>query len=88
MILAESERQLAAKVQRYVPVGLARRFSGDWGGFAVAATPEQAIAYFRARQEVGIQYFVVELMDASDTETIELLASVVMPALATRGYPA
>jgi hypothetical protein len=64
------------------------RFSGDWSGFAVVATPEQAIAYSQVRQEAGIQYFVVELMVASDTETIHLLASVVMPSLATECRPA
>ncbi len=87
LILAENERRLAAKVKRYMPDGLASRYSGEWSGFAVAATPEQAIAYFRARQAAGIQYFVVELMDASDVETVQLLADAVMPALATDGAP-
>ena len=44
----------------------------------VTGTPGQVIAHYQALAEVGIQYFVVQL-DSADHETIQLLASEVMP---------
>jgi alkanesulfonate monooxygenase SsuD/methylene tetrahydromethanopterin reductase-like flavin-dependent oxidoreductase (luciferase family) len=81
LILAEHDRQLRAKFARYAPDGLERRFAGAWSGFALAATPEQAISYYRERVAAGIQYFVIQTLDASDVETIYLLAQRVIPAL-------
>ncbi|MEA2583980.1 MAG: hypothetical protein QOF33_2065, partial [Thermomicrobiales bacterium] len=46
-----------------------------------AATPERAIAYYRAIAAAGSQYFVVQL-DGTDHETIRLLAQEVAPAVA------
>jgi alkanesulfonate monooxygenase SsuD/methylene tetrahydromethanopterin reductase-like flavin-dependent oxidoreductase (luciferase family) len=79
LILAEDEARLAAKVQRYFPEGLEQRFSGPWSGFAVFATPAQAIALYQALAAAGIQYFIVETLDAADEETIRLLAEAVVP---------
>jgi alkanesulfonate monooxygenase SsuD/methylene tetrahydromethanopterin reductase-like flavin-dependent oxidoreductase (luciferase family) len=44
----------------------------------LAASPERAIAYYRAMAAIGIQYFVVQL-DGTDHETIRLLAESVAP---------
>lgn len=71
--------RLAAKLQRYCPTGLEQRFSGSWSGFAVAATPEQAVAMYQALAGAGIQYFIVQTLDAADEETIRLLAEAVVP---------
>jgi alkanesulfonate monooxygenase SsuD/methylene tetrahydromethanopterin reductase-like flavin-dependent oxidoreductase (luciferase family) len=79
LMLGEDEARLRAKVERYVPQGLDQRFSGVWQGFAMAATPEQAVAYYQALADVGIQYFIVEVLDAADEETIHLLAEHVVP---------
>ena len=79
LILAEDEARLAAKVQRYFPEGLEQRFSGPWSGFAVLATPAQAIALYQSLAAAGIQYFIVETLDAADEETIRLLAEAVVP---------
>jgi alkanesulfonate monooxygenase SsuD/methylene tetrahydromethanopterin reductase-like flavin-dependent oxidoreductase (luciferase family) len=79
LILAEDEARLAAKRQRYFPEGLEQRFSGPWSGFAVLATPAQAVAMYQALAAEGIQYFIIETLDAADEETIRLLAEAVVP---------
>jgi alkanesulfonate monooxygenase SsuD/methylene tetrahydromethanopterin reductase-like flavin-dependent oxidoreductase (luciferase family) len=84
LILAEDEVCLQAKVQAYFPDGIDQRFSGPWRGFAIAATPERAVAYYQELAEAGIQYFVVEVLDAADEETIRLLAEQVMPQVTQR----
>ena len=82
LILAEDDERLDAKVQRMIPEGIEQRFSGGWDGYAVAATPDRAIAMYRALADAGIDYFVVCMLDAADTETIHLLAERVIPAVA------
>jgi alkanesulfonate monooxygenase SsuD/methylene tetrahydromethanopterin reductase-like flavin-dependent oxidoreductase (luciferase family) len=81
LILAENETLLQAKLQRYFPDGLEQRFSGPWSGFALACTPEKAITYYQELVDVGIQYFIVQILDAADEETIRLLAEQVIPAI-------
>ena len=50
---------------------------------AVTDGREGATAYVSADKnvEAGIQYFVVQLVDGSDRETIQLLADEVVPAI-------
>jgi alkanesulfonate monooxygenase SsuD/methylene tetrahydromethanopterin reductase-like flavin-dependent oxidoreductase (luciferase family) len=81
LILANDRYALEAKVARYAPRGLDQRYPGPWSGYAVAVTPDEAVAYYQARVAVGIQYFVIQLMDASDVETIQLLAEKVIPSV-------
>jgi alkanesulfonate monooxygenase SsuD/methylene tetrahydromethanopterin reductase-like flavin-dependent oxidoreductase (luciferase family) len=81
LILAENDAQLQAKLQRYFPDSLEQRFSGPWSGFALACTPEQAISYYQELVNAGIQYFIIQTLDAADEETIRLLAEMVMPAI-------
>jgi hypothetical protein len=45
----------------------------------IAGSPEQIIAYFQELADAGMQYFVVQILDAADEETIHLLAEEVMP---------
>jgi len=45
----------------------------------VALTPAEAVSYFQTFADVGIQYFIVETLDAADAETIRLLAEEVVP---------
>jgi hypothetical protein len=49
------------------------------------ATPDRAIAHFRALIDSGIQYFIVETMDAMDHDTIRLLATDVIPTIRVAG---
>jgi probable F420-dependent oxidoreductase len=78
-ILAPDERSLEAKMSRYFPDGIAQRYTGTWRHFVSGWTPEQAVDHFRALRGAGIQYFIVETLDAADTETITLLAKEVVP---------
>jgi len=59
-----------------------QRFGGGWAGYAVAATPDRAIAMYRSLVEAGIGYFVICTLDATDTETIRLLVDAAIPAVA------
>jgi alkanesulfonate monooxygenase SsuD/methylene tetrahydromethanopterin reductase-like flavin-dependent oxidoreductase (luciferase family) len=81
LILAPDAPALQAKLQGYFPAGLAARFSGERDGFVFAGTPAQAVSYYRELAAAGVQYFVVETLDAADEETIRLLADVVVPAV-------
>jgi alkanesulfonate monooxygenase SsuD/methylene tetrahydromethanopterin reductase-like flavin-dependent oxidoreductase (luciferase family) len=87
LILADDATRLEAKVARYAPRGLDQRFPGPWSGYAMAATPDEAVQYYQARVAAGIQYFVVQLMDASDVETIQLLAEKVIPRVTAVAAP-
>jgi alkanesulfonate monooxygenase SsuD/methylene tetrahydromethanopterin reductase-like flavin-dependent oxidoreductase (luciferase family) len=79
LLLAPTEAAAAAKLAALdtaVSTSPGTRRSGK--SSVLAATPEQAIAYYRAMAAVGIQYFVVQL-DGTDLETITLLANEVAP---------
>ena len=78
-ILAPDKRSLELKMARYFPNGVEDRYTGTWRDFVSGATPEQAVQQFRALRAAGIQYFIVETLDAADTETITLLAKEVAP---------
>ena len=79
LILAEDEARLRAKTRRYMPEGIEARFNGAWRGFVLACTPAQAVSFYQALVDAGIQYFIVETLDAADEETIHLLAEAVVP---------
>jgi alkanesulfonate monooxygenase SsuD/methylene tetrahydromethanopterin reductase-like flavin-dependent oxidoreductase (luciferase family) len=80
-ILAKDAPALEAKLARYFPDGVEQRYQGAWRDYVFSATPDRAIVHFRALVQAGIQYFIVETMDAMDQETIRLLATDVIPAL-------
>jgi alkanesulfonate monooxygenase SsuD/methylene tetrahydromethanopterin reductase-like flavin-dependent oxidoreductase (luciferase family) len=79
LILGADQARVQAKLEQYFPEGLEQRYSGPWRSFVVALTPAEAVAFFQSYADVGIQYFIVETLDAADTETIHLLAEEVMP---------
>jgi alkanesulfonate monooxygenase SsuD/methylene tetrahydromethanopterin reductase-like flavin-dependent oxidoreductase (luciferase family) len=79
LVLAPTEEARLAKLVRDPPEqsgspGLRR--SG--GRTILTGTVDQVATYFRERVALGVQYFVVQL-DATDHETIELLARQVVP---------
>jgi alkanesulfonate monooxygenase SsuD/methylene tetrahydromethanopterin reductase-like flavin-dependent oxidoreductase (luciferase family) len=78
-ILAPDEAALARKLARYFPEGIEQRYSGPWRDYVFDTTPDRAVAHFRALREAGIQYFIVETLDAADQETMTLLAQEVVP---------
>ena len=82
LLLAPTEAAVASKLDR---LDTARSTSPgtrrDGKVHVFGATPEQAIAYYRAIAAAGTQYFVVQL-DGTDHETIRLLAEEVAPQVA------
>jgi alkanesulfonate monooxygenase SsuD/methylene tetrahydromethanopterin reductase-like flavin-dependent oxidoreductase (luciferase family) len=75
LMLAPTEENAQAKLAHYYPEGIneEQQFS------RVVGTPAQVAAYYQSLVEAGMQYFVVQTLDAADTETIELLAREVVP---------
>ncbi len=75
LMLAPTEEAARAKLAHYYPEGIneEQQFS------RVVGTPAQVAAYYQSLVEAGMQYFVVQTLDAADTETIELLAREVVP---------
>jgi len=75
LMLAEDEAGVWRKLARYFPNGL----DETWRQAVVAMTPDDAVPYFQSYAGAGSQYFVVQVLDAADDETIRLLAQEVMP---------
>jgi alkanesulfonate monooxygenase SsuD/methylene tetrahydromethanopterin reductase-like flavin-dependent oxidoreductase (luciferase family) len=75
LMLASTEAEAIAKRDRYYPNGLneEQKFS------RVIGTPEQAAAYYQGLVDAGMEYFVVQILDATDLETVELLAKELVP---------
>ena len=77
LMLAEGERAVQQKVARYFPAGL----DSTWRQCVVAGTPDQIVPHFQAFADAGMQYFVVQVLDARDEETLRLLAEQVVPQI-------
>jgi hypothetical protein len=73
-------RQPRAKLDHYYPEGVneEQRYN------RVATSPEGAAVHYQRLVAAGMRYFVIQTLDAADTETIELLAREVIP----RVFPA
>ncbi len=78
LMLAEDEAAVRRKLDRYFPDGL----DDTWRRAVVAGTPAQVVPYYQAYADIGMQYFVVQTLDAGDDETIRLLAERVAPRIA------
>jgi alkanesulfonate monooxygenase SsuD/methylene tetrahydromethanopterin reductase-like flavin-dependent oxidoreductase (luciferase family) len=83
LMLAEDEAGVACKIARYFPDGL----DDTWRRAVVAGTPEQVVPYYQAYADIGMQYFVVQTLDAGDEETIRLLAERVVPRVKSGVMP-
>jgi alkanesulfonate monooxygenase SsuD/methylene tetrahydromethanopterin reductase-like flavin-dependent oxidoreductase (luciferase family) len=75
LILGETDETAQAKLNHYYPDGL----TDEQKITRIAGSPERVIPYFQSLVDDGIQYFVVQIMDAGDTETMRLLAKEVVP---------
>jgi alkanesulfonate monooxygenase SsuD/methylene tetrahydromethanopterin reductase-like flavin-dependent oxidoreductase (luciferase family) len=75
LMLAETEREAKAKLDRYYPDGLDEELKIT----RIVGTPDQIAAYYQDIVDAGMQYFVCQVLDAGDEETIRLLATEVMP---------
>lgn len=74
LIMGPDRAALDRKLARIFPEGVPDRPS-----FLLIDTPDEIAAYYAARAEAGIQYFVIQTIDNTDHETLELLASEVAP---------
>lgn len=74
-MLAETDTAAQTKLARYYPNGL----TDEQRLTRIVGTPDRVIPYFQSLAAAGIQYFVVQIMDARDEETFRLLAHEVMP---------
>ncbi len=77
LLLAETERALAAKVTHYFPDGL----DPFWGAYLVAGTPVSVASHYQEYVNAGIEYFVVQTLDPDDEESIALATAEVAPRL-------
>jgi len=77
LIVAPTEREVAAKVERHFPNGL----DAFWGAYLVHGTPAQVAAHYQGFVDAGVGYFVVQTLDPMDEETVSLLAGEVAPRL-------
>ena len=79
VVLARSESQAHTRLRATMDDALI----AGWlpGNMIFAGTPEQAVAHFQRLIAAGIQYVIVTLADTADHETVELLATEVIPAL-------
>jgi len=75
LLLAETEAQLQAKLEAIPPRRLA-----SWRASSLIGTPREAVAYYQALTDAGMQYFVAFVYGA-DLETPRLLAERVIPEL-------
>lgn len=75
LMLAPTEKEASAKRDHYYPNGL----SEEQRHSRVIGTPEQVAAYYQGLVDAGMQYFVVQVLDATDLETVELLANELAP---------
>ena len=77
LLLADSERAVAAKVARYFPDGL----DPFWGAYLVSGTPESVASHYQAYVEAGVEYFVLQTLDPDDEESIALATAELAPRL-------
>ena len=74
-MLAPTEQEAFEKRDRYYPQGL----TDEQKITRVVGTPEMVIRYYQELAGAGMEYFVVQVLDATDEETFRLLATEVMP---------
>ncbi len=80
LMLAPTPAEAQAKLDRYYPNGI----SEEQQYSRVVGDPAHVAAYYQSLVEAGMSYFVVQTLDASDSETIDLLARDVIPAVQPR----
>jgi len=74
-MLAPTEKEALAKRDRYYPDGM----TDEQRATRIIGTPEQVTEYYQSLADIGFQGFIVQVLDAADTETMELLGTQVAP---------
>ncbi|MCC6790896.1 MAG: LLM class flavin-dependent oxidoreductase [Thermomicrobiales bacterium] len=80
VMVAPTEENARAKLRGYYPNGL----NEEQEITRIVGSPEQVTAYYQEIVDAGMQYLVVQVLDATDHETLHLLATDVMPNLRPR----
>lgn len=75
LVLGRNQKEIDTKLSRWPANTVA-----SWGAALLAATPDQATAFYRSQAELGYQYFIANILGGDD-DTIDLLATQVMPAV-------
>ena len=78
LMLAETEESAKAKLARYYPDGLTE----EQHRTRIFGSPQKVIDYFQGLIEIGFEYFVIQIQDSRDLETIRLLGETVAPSFA------
>lgn len=76
-MLSTTEAGAIAKRDRYYPQGLTEEQKIT----RIVGTPDQVLPYYQALVDAGMEYFVIQVLDATDEETFSLLARNVLPRL-------
>jgi hypothetical protein len=74
-MLAETDRDARQKLDSYFPNGL----TDEQTRIRIYGSPETIIAYYQALVAIGFEYFVVQIQDSRDLESIRLLGEAVAP---------
>lgn len=77
LMLADTDQAARAKLNGYYPDGLTEEQTRT----RIFGSPTTAIAYFSSLVELGFRYFVVQVQDSRDLETIRLLGEAVAPGM-------
>lgn len=77
LILAETDSGARTKLTSYYPNGLTEEQTRT----RVHGSPDTVIDYFSALVDLGFRYFVVQIQDSRDLETIQLLGEAVAPGI-------
>jgi alkanesulfonate monooxygenase SsuD/methylene tetrahydromethanopterin reductase-like flavin-dependent oxidoreductase (luciferase family) len=78
LMLSDTDAGARAKLDRYFPNGLTEEQTRT----RVYGSPDTVAAYFEGLAGIGFQYFVVQIQDSRDLETIRLLGEQVAPRFA------
>jgi alkanesulfonate monooxygenase SsuD/methylene tetrahydromethanopterin reductase-like flavin-dependent oxidoreductase (luciferase family) len=78
LMLAETEESAKAKLDRYYPDGLTE----EQHRTRIFGSPQKVIDYFQGLIGIGFEYFVIQIQDSRDLETIRLLGETVAPSFA------
>jgi alkanesulfonate monooxygenase len=75
LMLSDTSEKARAKLDRYFPQGLTEEQTRT----RIVGAPDEIVEYYRSLAELGFRYFVIQIQDSRDLETIELLGHEVAP---------
>lgn len=79
LMLSSSDSGAKTKLDSYFPDGLTEEQTRT----RIYGSPENVVGYYKRLVELGFEYFVVQVQDAADYETIRLLGERIAPEFRT-----